>query len=128
DPHDIEPKIQIVAELSFLHQLLEIFVGRRDQPHICTQCLIATHSFKRALFTDHAQQFYLCCRRNVADFIQDNRAAVGLLESPDSSLMRTGEGTFCVSDQYAFEQRRRKRSAVDGHELWMSEPAQSMVR
>jgi len=37
-------------------------------------------------------------RRNFADFIQENRAAVGLLEPPDSSFMRTVKRLSCPNN------------------------------
>ena len=55
DAHYVETKIQIVAKLSFFHELLEIFVGRSDQPDVRSQCLIAAHSLEGALFADHSE-------------------------------------------------------------------------
>ena len=108
DAHDVEPKVQIVAEFSFLHQLFEILVRRRDQAHIRAQSLIAADALEGALFADHAQQFHLRAAVDLADFIEKNSAAVRLLEAADPAFMRAGERAFFVPEQFALQQLSAK--------------------
>ena len=55
DPHDVEPKEKIIAELSFAHERFEVLVRRGDQTHVCAQRLIAADALERALLTHDAQ-------------------------------------------------------------------------
>jgi hypothetical protein len=43
-------------------------------------------------FRQHAQQARLQRRRHVADFIEEQRAAVGLLEAAEAQRIGAGEG------------------------------------
>jgi hypothetical protein len=61
---------------------------------------------------DHAQEFRLQGRRQFADLIQKNRAAVRLLEAPDPLLVRPGEGALLVAEELAFEQVLGNRLAI----------------
>lgn len=53
-------------------------------------------------------------RRDLADFIQKERAAVRRLEHPEAILHGAREGAAHVSEELAVEQRVRERAAVDG--------------
>ncbi len=55
-------------------------------------------------FLQHAQQLGLHHRRHVADFIQKQRAAMGLFEFADVPRRRAGEGSFLVAEQLGFDQ------------------------
>ena len=128
DVHDVQAKIQIVAEFSLGHEPLQIFVRGRDQAHIRAQSLIAADALEGALLADHAQQFYLRARVDLADFIEKNCAAVRLLEPSDAPLVRAGERAALVPEQFALEQLRRERRAMHRHEFRLVPPAQVMDR
>ena len=49
---------------------------------------------------------------HVADFVEEQRAAVGLLEPADALLVGAGEGALLVSEQLRFEQVLLQRGAV----------------
>ena len=61
----------------------------------------------------HPQQLGLQVGGNLADFIQQNRAAVGQLEPPFPFVQRPGEGSLFVSKELAFNQVIRDGRAVD---------------
>ena len=58
----------------------------------------------------------LTCKRerDFADFVQEERAAVGGLEAAFALGMRAGEGAFFVPEQFAFQKRLRDGAAIDG--------------
>ena len=70
-----------------LHALLEILVRRRDHAHIDAHRNLTADAIELA-FGQHAQQPRLQLRRHVADFIEEQRAAVGLLEAAAAQLHR----------------------------------------
>ena len=63
-------------------------------------------------FLQHAQQLDLEGRRCLADFVEEDGAAVGLLEEADAVLVGAGEGAALVAEQLGFEQLVRQRAAV----------------
>ena len=67
-------------------------------------------------FLQHAQELDLDVRRQVADLVEEDRAAVGQLEAPGPHRDGAGERALFVSEQLALDQRRRQRRAVDAHE------------
>ena len=64
----------------------------------------------------HAQQLGLRQRRNLADLVEEQRAAVRRLEAALAPLDGAGEGAGLVPEQLGLEQRLGERGAVDGHE------------
>ena len=60
----------------------------------------------------------LTCNRqgNFADFIQEERSAVGGFEASFALGVGAGEGAFFMAEQFAFQKRFRDGAAVDGDE------------
>ena len=58
----------------------EIAVGRGDDPHVDAEGLVAADALELALLQE-AQQLHLDGRRDLADLVEEQRAAVGLLEA-----------------------------------------------
>ncbi len=115
DGHDIQPVIQILAELALVHHLFEVAVGGRDQPHIHLQRIAPSHTLEAPLLED-TQDLDLDGGINFPDLIQKQRAAIGQLEAPRPPLGGAGEGAFFMPEQLAFEQRGGQRRTVDGDE------------
>ena len=65
---------------------------------------------------------------DLADLIEENRAAVRLLESADPAFVRAGKRAALVTEQFAFEQLRRKRRAMHRDEFRLVPPAQIVNR
>ena len=65
---------------------------------------------------EHAQQLGLDGRRHLADFVEKQHAAVGLLDAARLGADRAGEGAALVAEQLRLEQLIRKRRAVDRDE------------
>ena len=63
-----------------------------------------------------AQQFGLQPGSQFADFVEEDRAAVGALELPLLQSDRSGEGAYLMPEELAFEQRFGNSGAVEGHE------------
>ena len=93
-----EPIVQIVAEASALDRLFERPVGRGDQPDVDPPGLGGAQTLELALLED-PQQRHLHVEGELADFVEKERRAVGLLEAPDAPLAGTGEGAVFVAEQ-----------------------------
>ena len=70
--------------------LLEVAVGRRDDADVDLDRLAAADALELALL-QHAQQLDLHLQRQVADLVEEQRAAVGQLEAPEPARHRAGE-------------------------------------
>src|SRR5262245_12189734 len=66
---------------------------------------------------EHAQQLDLDVGRQIADFVEEDRGAIGQLEAPDLPRQRAGEGALLATEQLALDQRRRDGRAVDADHL-----------
>ncbi len=64
------------------------------------------------LFLQDAQQLGLGLQTHVADFVQEQRAAVGRLELALAPRRRAGKGALLVAEQLALDQLARERRAV----------------
>ena len=65
----------------------------------------------------HAQQAGLPrVKRHIADFVQKERAALGLLKAPTPLRLRTGEGAALMAKQFGLSRSIRDGRRVDGHE------------
>jgi hypothetical protein len=60
-----------------------------------------------------AQQLGLQLQRQLTHLVQEERAAIGLLEGALAPGLRSGEGAFLMAEQLALDQRRGQRGAVD---------------
>ena len=70
-----------------------------------------------AALLQRAQQLRLQRQRHVADFVEEQRAAVGFAEFAGGAVAaRAGVGAGAVAEQFGFDQAGRDRRAVDGDE------------
>src|SRR4051794_10420791 len=67
-------------------------------------------------FLQHAQQRDLRLGWQLADFVEEDRPAIGCLEPSKPALQRACEGAFLVSKQLGRDERRRNRRAVHADE------------
>src|SRR5206468_9847000 len=68
------------------------------------------------LLLQDAQQLRLELERDLADLVEEQRAAVGHLEAADLLGDGAGEGAPLVPEELALEQTRRNGGAVELHE------------
>jgi hypothetical protein len=106
---------QVLAEHAIAHPLLQVLVGGGDDPHIGLERLVAAHAVELAV-RQHAQQARLQVERHVADFVQEQRAAIGLLEAAAAHGLRAGEGAALVAEQFGLQQVLGNGRGVDGDE------------
>ncbi|MNE39773.1 hypothetical protein D3C80_1337420 [compost metagenome] len=81
DGVDVEPVEQVFTECAVRHGLAQVDVGGRDDPHIDLDAVAATDPFDFP-FLQGAQQLALPGQAQAGDLIQEQRAAMGSLETP----------------------------------------------
>ena len=134
DRDDVQAVVEVLAELAGLHHRRQIAVGRGDQPDVDAQRPRAAEPLELVLL-EHAQDLGLRARAHVADLVEEQRAAVGLLEPADALLVGAGERALLVAEQLGLEQVLLERRAVHldevarrcRSELWWMAPAISSL-
>ena len=115
DADHAEPVVQVFAELTFGHPLLEVRVGRGEHPdvHRLRTCLADRHDLG---LLEESKQLRLDVERQVADLIEEQRASD---RRADQSLLigdRAGEAAAAMPEQLTVGQIARRRRAVVGEE------------
>ena len=87
EAHDIEPEVEVLAELPLAHQLLEVAVRRRHEAHVELDRLRAADPVDR-LRLQEPQELHLDRAGDLADLVQEERPAVRRLEAADPPLGR----------------------------------------
>ena len=86
------------AEAPVADRGLEVAVGRRDHADVDAERLRAADALELAEL-EHAEQLALDLRSDLADLVEEQRAAVRELEPPLLLLVGAGEGALLVPEQ-----------------------------
>src|SRR5687768_13843543 len=98
-------------------------MSRRDDPHV--DCALSRFSqAPDAALLERSCQLGLQRRWHLADFIQEQCAAVGFLEKTSSVPDGTGESASREAEQFTFQQLSRDGGAVHGYEMLARSGAQ----
>ena len=114
DLEHLQPVVQVGAQLPFVDRLLDVAVARGQDAHIDLNRLFGSNASQRVRL-EHAQQLDLQLDRHLGDFVEEERAARGLLELALVSAFRAGEAPALVTEQLAFHERWRDRTAIHRH-------------
>ena len=85
--HHRQAVVEILAEGAAVHLAHQIAVGGRDHAHVDGDHLRAADAADLALL-ERAQQLGLQLERQLADLVEEERAAVRLLEAADAPRLR----------------------------------------
>ena len=110
-----QPVVEVLAKAPGDDLILEALVRRADDAHVDRDLLPAADPLDDALLQE-AQELDLQRDRQVADLVQEQRAAVGGLDLADRLLRRTGVRALLVAEELAFEKVLGDRRAVDRDE------------
>ena len=125
DVHRVDAIVQILAETSFAHQLFQVHIGGADEPDIHRDGVGATHPHNTSVLND-PQQLRLQVQRNIANFIEEERSAVGLLKLAHMVRVRICESALDVAEQFALKQRFSNRTSIHRHHRLAAAQALSM--
>ena len=103
--------IKVFTEFSFRDFLFHIFIGRRNNSHINSNFLIASHR-RNFAFLKGAQNFGLCNQAHIANFIKENGTVLSEFEFSLFIFNGTSKTTFYVTKKFRFDQFGRDRGAV----------------
>jgi len=106
DRHHAQPEEEVLAEFALGDHPREVAIGGGHQPHVHLDGGIAADALEGALLAEHAQELHLRGAVDLADFIEEKRAAIRLLEAADAPLGRPGERPFFVPEQFALQELR----------------------
>jgi hypothetical protein len=83
DGEHVQPIEEIGAEGAAPDHLLEVLVGRGDHPHVDRRRAASAAQPLDLLLLERSQELGLQLQRQVADLVQEQRAAVRSLKSSD---------------------------------------------
>ena len=83
DGHDVQAVVEVFAKQAIGHHRRQVAVGGGDETHVHLDRAGAAETFELVLL-QHAQNLGLRARAHVADFVEEQRAAVGLFEAADA--------------------------------------------
>ena len=109
--HDREAVIEVSAELSLTYEFFQIHIGRGQHPHIHLDAARAPHRFDFP-FLKHAEEVDLHREGNIADFIQEQGAAIRRGKQPFLVLDRSGKGPLDMPEKLTLQQVLGKDTAI----------------
>ena len=122
---DVEPVVEILAEVAGADLLLQVAVGRGDDADVDLLRLALADALELALL-EHPQQLDLQLGAHAGDFVEEDGAAVGGLEAAGLVLDGPGERPLDVAEQLALQQALGQRPAVDPHVGAVGPPAEAV--
>src|SRR6058998_3164597 len=121
----IEPVVKVFTKAARRHFLLQVPIGRSDDPHIREPRPVLAHALVTLLLQD-AEQFALQFQWNFSDFIEENRPSFSRLETSGAVLDRPGKSTARVAEEFAFIQLFWDGGAIDADQRLVLAPAAPM--
>ncbi len=115
DLQHVEPIEQVLAERAVGDHRLQVAVGRRDQPHVGRPLGRLADPLVPPLL-EEPQQLRLQRERQVADLVEEERAALGRGHLAARVADGAGEGALHVAEQLALQQLGAEARATDRHE------------
>src|SRR5262249_54685111 len=115
DLDHVQPIVEVVAEASGRHGLLQVLVGGGQDPHVDLDGGAPSHAGELAILED-MQELALEGRMQIADLVEEDRAVVGRLELAELELMGAREGAALVTEEFAFQELAWHGGAIDLHE------------
>ena len=106
-----QPVEQVQAEVARFGGGRQVHVGGADHAHVRVDGIRSADPLELAVFDD-PQQLLLGGQRHGGDLVQEQRAAVGLLEAAGAAAGSPGERPRLVAEQFGVEQRFGQRRAV----------------
>src|SRR6266478_6871410 len=116
---------QVTAELFFFDGTNQIAIGGGDQPHVDPDRLRASQALE-LLILQNAQQLGLQLQRNVSNLVEQQSALIRQFQPAEPLAYRSGESSFLVAEQFAFQQSRGNGGAVQLDEVAVPAPAHAV--
>jgi hypothetical protein len=124
-PGHIEAIVQILAKSTGRDRFFEMDIRGGNQPHVDGDLLARAHRYDFA-FLNHSKQFDLQGQWQIADFIQEQRPAMGGLKPSGLSGHGAGESAPLMAEQLTFHERLADRRTIDRDERAVTSTAPYM--
>ena len=111
----VQTVVEILAESPGRYLFAQTAVGGRNHAYIQIEGIARAEPLDFALL-QYPQQLGLQRQRNLGYLIQQQRAALGLLEFSRVRIVRTGECAALPAEQHRFEHVLGNRRTIDGDE------------
>src|SRR5436190_5436587 len=112
DREDVQAVVEVVAEALLLDQPGQVAVRRGDQADVDLDRPGAADTLELLLLED-PEELRLELEGDLADLVEEERAAMGHLEASDLLRDGPGEGAALVAEELALEKPRRDGRAID---------------
>ena len=113
--YNIQPIVEILAKCAVLERIAKIAIGGGDETDIHFERFCRAEAFELAVL-EHAKKLHLSWRRNVADFIEEERAFISRFKFPQFRRCGPRECTFLVTKKFAFKKIFGDSGAVNFYE------------
>jgi hypothetical protein len=127
DWNDAQAEVQVFPEAALSDLVFQIFVRRRDDADVHFDRARRAQPLDLALLQD-AKNLGLGLGAHVADFVQEDRPAIGHLELADLLLGGPREGAALVAEEFRLDQLFRNRRAIDLNETFAGAQTGAMNR
>ena len=116
DLEDAEPVVEVLAELAAPHRGVQVAVGRGDHADVGVAARACCRGAWNSRSSSTRSSLAWTVGRHLADLVEEQHAAAGLLDPSRLGRDRAGERAALVAEQLRFEQLVGQRRAVDGDE------------
>ena len=106
----LQPVVEIFAQRTARHSLLQIGCTDREDAHVCRALLPPQRT--EPAFGNQPQQLGLGCEWYLLDLIQNERAALRPPDAPGMVADSTGKGALAMPEQLALEKIAGNRGQV----------------
>ena len=124
---DVEPVIEVLAEAAGGDLFGQAAVGGGDDPDVDRLGDAAADALDLAGL-ERAEQLDLGVERQLADLVEEDGRAVGILEAADMAVEGAGEGALLMAEQHQFDEILRDRAAIDDVKLLLAARARGVDR
>ena len=114
DHRDADAVVQVGAKLLLIAQRLQVVLAGGDHAAVEGNGLVGADALDAALLQG-AQQLDLHGHRHALDLVEEQRAAMRMLELAHAHLVGAGEGAGLVAEEFALDQVLRQAAAVQRH-------------
>src|SRR5258705_8581436 len=115
DQKYIQPVKQVLTETASRDRRGQVTICGCDEAYLHKDRLGAADALEFPLLQD-AQECDLRIGQELADFIEEEGAAVGQFEASKPTLHRTGKGALLMAEQFRGDQRRCESRTIHAHE------------
>src|SRR5579863_2018965 len=99
---DVDPVEEVAAKRVLLDEVFQIAVSGDHYANIDLNRFIAADALNFAFF-QHAKELCLHRDRHIADFVEEQRATIGLFKLAKVLCCGAGEGAFFVAEEFGFD-------------------------